>query len=42
MSGILCNMVKRNMTNDEWETYVAKVTDLSKERTCPNLPANDK
>jgi WD40 repeat protein/energy-coupling factor transporter ATP-binding protein EcfA2 len=41
MSGILCNIVKRNMTNDEWETYVAKITDLNKERTCPNLPAND-
>jgi WD40 repeat protein/energy-coupling factor transporter ATP-binding protein EcfA2 len=40
MSGILCDVVKRNMTSEEWETYVAK--DLNKERTCPSLPVNDK
>ena len=42
MSGILCGMVKRNMTKDEWENYVAKLDDLKYELTCPDLPRNDK
>ncbi len=40
MAGILCGSVKRNLTKDEWETYVAE--DLKYEATCPNLPANNK
>ena len=40
MSGILCNQVERNMTKDEWDIFVGE--DLTYERTCPNLPANNK
>ncbi|MEP2671386.1 MAG: High-affnity carbon uptake protein Hat/HatR [Cyclobacteriaceae bacterium] len=40
MSGILCDMVERNMTKDEWDLYVGN--DLEYEKTCPNLPANNK
>jgi len=39
MSGILCGIVKRNMTKDEWDRYVAE--DLDYERTCPDLPAGN-
>lgn len=42
MSGILCGILKRNMTKDEWENHVAKVGDLVYEQTCPGLPPNDK
>ncbi len=40
MSGILCSQVERNMTKDEWDIFVGE--DLTYERTCPNLPANNK
>lgn len=40
MAGILCDMVERNMTKDEWDLYVG--SDLEYENTCPNLPANNK
>jgi WD40 repeat protein len=36
MSEILCGKLTRNMTKDEWDTYVAE--DLKKEKTCNNLP----
>jgi hypothetical protein len=39
MSGILCDVVKRNMTKDEWDTYVDE--NLEYERTCTNHPKND-
>jgi WD40 repeat protein len=32
MSGLLCEMLSRNITDDEWETYVDK--ELKKETTC--------
>ena len=40
MSGKLCGMVKRNLTKDEWDIFVSE--DLTYEKTCENLPANDK
>jgi WD40 repeat protein len=39
MSGILCGFLKRNMEQDEWDTYVAD--DLPYELTCPALPPNN-
>jgi WD40 repeat protein len=39
MSGILCGFLKRNMEQDEWDTYVAD--DLPYELTCPELPPNN-
>lgn len=40
MSGILCGVITRNMTKNEWETFVAE--DLKYELTCKDLPPNDK
>ncbi len=40
MSTLLCGYVKRNMTKDEWDTYVNE--NLPYEKTCENLPANNK
>ncbi len=39
MSGILCGIVKRNMSGDEWKSNVAE--DIDYEKTCENLPANN-
>ncbi|HMQ00169.1 MAG TPA: WD40 repeat domain-containing protein, partial [Cyclobacteriaceae bacterium] len=36
MSNIICNYVDRNMTKDEWATFVAD--DLDYEVTCKNFP----
>lgn len=35
----LCVFLKRNMTKDEWDSYVG---DIMYEATCVNLPRNDK
>ena len=35
ISGLLCGYVKRNITDEEWEQFVAK--DVKKEITCPNV-----
>jgi WD40 repeat protein len=35
MSGLLCEKLTRNITDDEWETYVDK--ELKKEQTCKNV-----
>jgi hypothetical protein len=40
MSGILCGLLTRNMTKDEWETYADK--DVPYELTCSGLPENNK
>lgn len=40
MSDILCGMMKRNMTDDEWDIHVAD--DIKKELTCPSLPSSYK
>nr|HPH47311.1 High-affnity carbon uptake protein Hat/HatR [Chryseolinea sp.] len=40
MANILCADVKRNMSKDEWETYVGD--DLPYEQTCADLPVNNK
>ncbi|HEY5690052.1 MAG TPA: High-affnity carbon uptake protein Hat/HatR [Cyclobacteriaceae bacterium] len=40
MSEILCGLVDRNMSKEEWEIFVG--TDIPYESTCPNLPANNK
>lgn len=40
MAGLLCGFVGRNLSKDEWEAYVGE--DLPYEKTCSNLPANDK
>lgn len=39
MSGILCDMVKRNINKEEWEIFVGD--DLPYESTCSALPANN-
>jgi WD40 repeat protein len=39
MSNILCGYLKRNMSNDEWDTFAGN--DLPKEVTCPDVPKND-
>ena len=31
----ICTMVTRNLTQDEWETYVA--TDIKYQKTCPSI-----
>ena len=40
MSGLLCGYVKRNLSKDEWDTFVAE--DLTYEKTCENYPVNNK
>ncbi|MBT1705263.1 WD40 repeat domain-containing protein [Chryseosolibacter indicus] len=40
MSGILCGFLPRNLSKDEWETYVDK--DLPYVLTCESLPSNNK
>jgi WD40 repeat protein/energy-coupling factor transporter ATP-binding protein EcfA2 len=40
MAGILCGFLPRNLSKDEWETYVGD--DLPYVLTCGSLPANDK
>ncbi len=39
MASILCGMVGRNLTKEEWEIFVGE--DLPYELTCEDLPAND-
>lgn len=39
MADKLCGYVTRNLTKDEWETFVAK--DITREVTCENLPENN-
>jgi WD40 repeat protein/energy-coupling factor transporter ATP-binding protein EcfA2 len=36
MAGELCGILKRNLTQEEWEIFVAE--DLTREATCSNLP----
>lgn len=38
MANILCGMVKRNMSKDEWETFAGD--DLTPECTCATLPCD--
>lgn len=40
MSTELCGRITRNMSKDEWDLYVAE--DLDLEKTCENLPPNNK
>jgi WD40 repeat protein len=40
MSDKLCGYTKRNMSEEEWDLYVGE--DLPREKTCQNLPINDK
>lgn len=40
MTGLLCQYVRRNMTAEEWEIFVAK--DLNYEVTCDKFPPNNK
>jgi WD40 repeat protein len=40
MSTELCGRITRNMSKDEWDLYVAE--DLQREKTCENLPPNNK
>jgi hypothetical protein len=39
MSEILCGELKRNMSKDEWETYMK---ELPYEKTCKDLPEGEK
>jgi hypothetical protein len=36
----ICNLVSRNMTREEWNTYVGK--DIPIEKTCPEKSVNIK
>ncbi|MFN8888127.1 MAG: hypothetical protein ACK5WF_11755, partial [Cyclobacteriaceae bacterium] len=38
MASELCPILKRNLTREEWEIFVAE--DLDPEATCSNLPLN--
>jgi WD40 repeat protein len=38
MKDILCSKTTRNMTEDEWESFVAEIKDLPYEKTCENYP----
>jgi hypothetical protein len=38
MAGELCGKVKRNMSKEEWDLFVAD--DITPEATCSNLPLN--
>ncbi len=40
MSSSLCEHVKRNLSKDEWDNFVG--SDLPYEKTCDNLPANNR
>jgi len=40
MSSILCGILKRNMTHEEWNIFAGE--DLPYQQTCNNLPKNDK
>ncbi|HNF81932.1 MAG TPA: hypothetical protein PK325_17385, partial [Cyclobacteriaceae bacterium] len=38
MANILCSeFIKRNMTDDEWTTFVGKMDEMPKEKTCSNI-----
>ncbi len=37
MAEKLCTHITRNMTDDEWEIYVANLNDVAKENTCTNV-----
>ncbi len=37
MAEKLCTHITRNMTDDEWEIYVADLKDIAKENTCKNV-----
>jgi len=37
MAEKLCTHINRNMTDDEWEIYVAELKDIEKEKTCENV-----
>ncbi len=37
MAEKLCTHINRNMTDDEWEIYVADLNDIAKENTCKNV-----
>ena len=39
MAELLCTYTKRNMSKEEWDTYA---NNLDYEKTCANLPANNK
>lgn len=36
MAEKLCNHINRDLTNDEWEIYIANLNDIPKEKTCGN------
>lgn len=38
MANKLCTHITRNLTDDEWEIYVAELNDIKKEKTCENAP----
>lgn len=40
MSSLLCGYTERNMNTEEWNSYVGE--DLPYEKTCANLPVNNK
>ncbi len=37
MANKLCAHINRDLTNDEWEIYVADLNDVKKEKTCKNV-----
>jgi WD40 repeat protein/energy-coupling factor transporter ATP-binding protein EcfA2 len=40
MANLLCGYLKRNIDSEEWDIFAGN--DLPYEKTCPDLPANDK
>src|SRR5258708_29379805 len=40
MASELCSLLTRNMKKEEWDLHVGE--DLTYEKTCPNLPMNNK
>ncbi|QHT68892.1 High-affnity carbon uptake protein Hat/HatR [Rhodocytophaga rosea] len=41
LADMICGKTKRNMSKKEWEQFVAEVTDVPYEKTCPVLPAGE-
>ena len=38
MANKLCTHITRDLSDTEWEIYVAKLDDIKKEKTCKNVP----
>jgi WD40 repeat protein len=41
LADMICSKTKRNLSKKEWEQFVADVTDIPYEKTCPVLPTGE-